>query len=149
MTQLKRIFKHISPDIPEYKTSQSAGVDLRADIPAPKTIYPGEKSILIPTGISIFLNNPSMVGLIFPRSGSGHKQGLVLGNGTGVIDSDYQGELMISACVRIGHEPVTINPGDRIAQYVVVNCVQLNFIDVEEFTNQTDRGSGGFGSTGT
>lgn len=131
--------------LPAYGTPGSAGLDLRACIDAPTTILPGQVQ-LIPTGLAIHLADPSLAGMILPRSGLGHKQGLVLGNLVGLIDSDYQGQLMISAWNR-SDTPVTINPMDRIAQYVVIPVVQIGFNLVDDF-DSSERGTGGFGSTG-
>lgn len=144
-------FKQLRPNtvIPQYGTPHAAGMDIAAAIDAPITIQPGEKSILIPTGFAAYIGDPNYAYLILPRSGMGHKRGLVLGNGTGVIDADYQGEVMASVCVRLGHEPVTINPGDRIAQIVFVPIARPVWEYVTDFTSISDRGAGGFGSTGT
>lgn len=133
--------------LPSYGTQGSAGLDLRACIDEPLVLEPNSKSVLVSSGLSIYLEDPGYVGLLFPRSGTGHKQGLVLGNLTGVIDSDYQGPLMMSVWNR-SQDTITINPGDRIAQYVVVPVQQVSFNLVEEF-EQTERGTGGFGHTGT
>lgn len=131
--------------LPEYGTPGSAGLDLRACIDETLFILPGQVH-LIPTGLAIHLADPGLAGMILPRSGLGHKQGLVLGNLVGLIDSDYQGQLMISAWNR-SNLPITVQPMDRIAQYVVVPVVQVSFNMVEDF-NVTMRGAGGFGSTG-
>lgn len=128
----------------------AAALDLVAAIESPLLLMPGAPSVFIPTGISVFLNDPMYVAMICPRSGLGHKRGLVLGNGIGIIDSDYQGELFISEnCIRPGHTPLEINRGDRIAQLLITPVMRAKFSIVEEFNNQTIRGSGGFGSTGT
>ena len=129
------------------RSKDAAGYDLPANINEPMVITPGTKSVLIPTGIKIHIDNVNMAAFIYPRSGKGHKDGLVLGNGTGVIDSDYMGELMVSVCVRLGHESVTILPGDKIAQLVFMPVVHPDFVPVNEFTNTSERGEGGFGST--
>lgn len=145
--QLKKV--RTTAVVPSYGSGEAAGLDLSACIDEPITIYSGDKSVLIPTGIAIWINNPNFFAIITPRSGLGHKKGLVLGNGVGVIDSDYQGELFVSVCVRPGHDDVTIQPGDRIAQYVVLPVArvdQFNFVD--EFESNSARGSDGFGSTG-
>lgn len=134
--------------LPTYGTQGSAGLDLRACIEAPLVLEPNSKSVLVSSGLSIYLKDSKFVGLIYPRSGTGHKQGLVLGNLTGVIDSDYQGPLMISVWNR-SQEPITINPGDRIAQYVVVPVQQIQLNVVDEFQTASSRGDGGFGHTGT
>lgn len=144
--QIKRL--RPSAVIPEYKTPLAAAVDVAADISEPLTISPGQRAVLIPTGIAAYIGDSNYAYFIYPRSGTGHKQGLVLGNGTGVIDADYQGEVMISAWVRPGHDAVTINPGDRIAQLVFAPIARVNWELVEEFTENTVRGAGGFSSTG-
>lgn len=131
----------------EVKTPGSAGYDLHACLDELVVIDPGTASVLIPTGIKIHIKDPGVSGWILPRSGKGHRDGLVLGNGIGLIDSDYTGELMISLCVRPGHSPVTIFPGDSIAQLVFIPTVHPVFVDVEEFSAETERGEGGFGST--
>ena len=133
--------------LPSYGTSGSAGLDLRACIDEPITLEPNSKSVLVSSGLSIFIEDPNFVGMIYPRSGLGHKQGLVLGNLTGVIDSDYQGPLMMSVWNR-SKETVTIQPGDRIAQYVVVPVQRIELQVVDSF-EETERGTGGFGHTGT
>ena len=130
---------------PQYATPGSAGLDLRACIEAPVKLHPGETQ-LIPTGIAIHLNDPGMAAMILPRSGLGHKHGIVLGNLVGLIDSDYQGEIMVSTWNR-GKEAFVINPLDRIAQLVVVPVLQVQFNLVDEFA-ASERGAGGFGSTG-
>ena len=131
--------------LPTYSTDGSAGMDLRACPDQPVVIQPG-KTILVPTGIAIFLADPGLAALLLPRSGLSHKRGIVLGNLVGLIDSDYQGPLMVSAWNR-SSESFTIHPGDRIAQLVVVPIVQAEFEVVEEF-DFSSRGSGGFGHTG-
>lgn len=131
--------------LPAYSTPGSAGMDLRACIEAPITLQPGDAA-LITTGIAIYIRDPGLAAMILPRSGLGHKHGLVLGNLVGLIDSDYQGELMIS-CWNRGNSEFTINNGDRIAQLIVVPVVQASFNIVEEF-DSTERGTGGFGSSG-
>ena len=130
---------------PHYATPGSAGLDLRACIAAPLHLAPGQTT-LVPTGMAIHLADPGLAAIILPRSGLGHKHGIVLGNLVGLIDSDYQGELMVSAWNR-GHESFTLNPLDRIAQLVVVPVLQVGFNIVEEF-DASKRGEGGFGSTG-
>jgi dUTP pyrophosphatase len=134
--------------VPAYGSLDAAGMDLCACIPEKITINPGDKSVLIPSGVAIFIRDIGYAGFIAPRSGLGHKKGLIVGNSVGVIDSGYTGEVFVSLCVRPGHEPVEINPGDRIAQMVVVPVVRAEFLVVDEFSEQTARGSGGFGSTG-
>ena len=131
--------------LPTYATQGSAGLDLRACVESTTEVAPGE-TILIPTGISIFIDDPALAAVILPRSGLGHKHGIVLGNLVGLIDSDYQGPLMVSMWNR-GNQSFTVEPGDRIAQLVFVPVVQADFEVVEEFTN-SDRGEGGFGHTG-
>ncbi len=145
--QLKILNPQIGKDIPlpSYSTDGSAGLDLRACIKS-KIIIEPNSSDLIPTGLAIHLRDNSLAGLILPRSGLGHKHGIVLGNLVGLIDSDYQGELMIS-CWNRSEDSFTIEKGDRIAQLVVVPIVQAQFIEVDEFA-ETMRGTGGFGSSG-
>ncbi len=130
---------------PQYATSGSAGIDLRACIEKAIKIQPGE-TVLVPTGIAIHLSDPAMAAMVLPRSGLGHKHGIVLGNLVGLIDSDYQGEIFVSTWNR-GHDTFTLNPLDRLAQLVVVPVVQVAFNVVDEFP-ASDRGTGGFGSTG-
>ncbi len=131
--------------LPSYATIGSAGLDLRALIEQSVEIQPGETQ-LIPTGLSIYIADPNLAAVILPRSGLGHKHGIVLGNLVGLIDSDYQGPLMVSVWNR-GDKPFKIEVGDRIAQLVFVPVLQAEFNIVEEFT-QTDRGEGGFGHSG-
>ena len=131
--------------LPEYATGGSAGLDLRACLDAPLTLHPGETQ-LIPTGLSIYLEDPNTAALILPRSGLGHKHGIVLGNLVGLIDSDYQGELMVS-CWNRGSDSFTIEVGDRIAQLMIVPVIQAEFEIVDEFA-ESDRGEGGFGHSG-
>ena len=131
--------------LPNYATPGSAGLDLRACIDTPLLISPGETH-LIPTGLSLYIANPGFAGMILPRSGLGHKNGIVLGNLVGLIDADYQGPLMVSTWNR-GQQPFTINPLDRLAQLVIVPIQQVGFNVDDEFPS-TDRGAGGFGSTG-
>ncbi len=132
---------------PAYATPGAAGLDLRALLDAPLVLEPGQTT-LIKTGLAIYIGNPHFAAIILPRSGLGHKHGIVLGNGTGLIDSDYQGELMVS-CWNRGQTAFTINPGERIAQLVIVPVLQATFEVVGEFHAASDRGAGGFGSTGT
>ena len=132
--------------VPKRGTAGSAGVDLRACLDEPLTLSPGECE-LIHTGIAIHLEDPGLAAVILPRSGLGHKHGIVLGNLVGLIDSDYQGELLIS-CWNRGSESFRIEPGERIAQLVVVPVVQADFEVVESFA-ESGRGAGGFGHTGT
>jgi dUTP pyrophosphatase len=131
--------------LPQHATAGSAGMDLRACIDAPLALLPGAVE-LIPTGVSIYIGDPDLAAVLLPRSGLGHKNGIVLGNLVGLIDSDYQGPLMVSAWNR-GAAAFTINPGDRIAQMVFVPVVQVGFEVVEDFSS-TARGGGGFGSSG-
>jgi dUTP pyrophosphatase len=136
-------------NLPAYATPGSAGLDLRACIDAPIDLAPGATT-LIPTGIAIHIADPGYAALILPRSGLGHKHGVVLGNLVGLIDSDYQGELMVSVWNRnaLGGASFTINPQERVAQLVIVPVQQVKFMEVAEF-DASDRGAGGFGSTGT
>jgi dUTP pyrophosphatase len=131
--------------LPAYATEASAGMDLRAMVMAPLILAPGACE-LISTGIAMHIADPEMAAMILPRSGLGHKQGIVLGNLVGLIDADYQGPLMVS-CWNRSTDAFTIQPGDRIAQLVIVPIVRANFRVVESFI-QTTRGSGGFGHTG-
>lgn len=131
--------------MPTYATDGSAGLDLRACLNEALTIEP-QSTVLIPTGLAVYIAEPNLAGLILPRSGLGHKHGIVLGNLVGLIDADYQGELQIS-CWNRSQQAFTIQPGERIAQFVIVPVVQAEFNLVEEFT-ATDRGTGGFGSSG-
>jgi len=131
--------------LPAYATSGSAGLDLRACIDAPLVLAPGQTE-LIPTGLAIHIGDPGLAAMLLPRSGLGHKHGIVLGNLVGLIDSDYQGPLMVS-CWNRGHSPFTIAPLERIAQMVIVPVVQAVFRRVDDF-DASARGEGGFGSTG-
>ncbi|MBD8645337.1 MULTISPECIES: dUTP diphosphatase [unclassified Stenotrophomonas] len=131
--------------LPAYATEASAGMDLRAATEAPLVLAPGDTA-LIPSGLAIHVADPNLCAIILPRSGLGHRHGIVLGNGTGLIDADYQGPLLISVWNR-GREAFTIEPGDRIAQLVVVPIVRVALQVVDTFTDST-RGSGGFGHTG-
>ncbi|MCL1066262.1 dUTP diphosphatase [Shewanella olleyana] len=132
--------------LPNYATPGSAGMDLRAMIDTTMVIEPG-KTVLIPTGIAVHVADPSLAAVILPRSGLGHKHGIVLGNLVGLIDSDYQGPLMVS-CWNRSDEPFTLEIGDRLAQLVFVPVVQAQFTLVDEF-DTSDRGEGGFGHSGT
>jgi dUTP pyrophosphatase len=132
--------------MPEYATHGSAGMDLRAILDEAKELLPGE-TVLIPTGIAIHIANDNMAAVILPRSGLGHKHGIVLGNLVGLIDSDYQGQLFVS-CWNRGDTAFTIQPGERIAQLVFVPVIQANFNIVESF-EESQRGEGGFGHTGS
>ena len=131
--------------LPAYATAASAGLDLRAALDESLELQPGDTA-LVPSGLAIHLGDPGLCAVILPRSGLGHKHGIVLGNGTGLIDADYQGPLMISVWHR-GKEPFTVEPGDRIAQLVVLPIVRAQLQVVEGFET-SDRGSGGFGHTG-
>lgn len=132
--------------LPTYATSGSAGLDLRAMLDAPLTLEPGQTSLL-PSGMAIHIADPGLAAMVLPRSGLGHKHGIVLGNLVGLIDSDYQGELMVS-CWNRGQQPFTIEPGERIAQLVLVPVVQAQLEIVSEF-GDSQRGAGGFGHTGS
>ncbi len=131
--------------LPEPATAGSAGVDLRACLDGPLTLEPGQTE-LIPTGIAIHLDDPGLAAVLLPRSGLGHKHGIVLGNLTGLIDSDYQGQIFVS-CWNRGLKPFTIEPGERIAQMVILPIVHAEFEVVEEFV-ESARGAGGFGHSG-
>ena len=131
--------------LPQYATAGSAGLDLRACLEKPLELEPG-RAELIPTGLAIFIEDPGLAAVVLPRSGLGHRHGIVLGNLVGLIDSDYQGELMVS-CWNRGHEPFTLKPGERIAQLVVVPVVQVELEIVANF-EATARGAGGFGHSG-
>ena len=131
--------------LPAYATGGSAGLDLRACLDAPLVLEPGQAQ-LIPTGLAIHLEDPGLAAVILPRSGLGHKHGIVLGNLVGLIDSDYQGQLMVS-CWNRGRQPYAIQPGERIAQLVVVPVVQVALEVVQDFADST-RGAGGFGHSG-
>jgi dUTP pyrophosphatase len=143
--QLKILDARLQDHMPSYATPGSAGLDLRAVMDAPLTIEPGQ-TVLISTGMSIYLADPNFAALILPRSGLGAKQGIVLGNLVGLIDSDYQGPLMVPAWNR-GSQPFVMQPMERLAQMVIVPVVQAQFQVVDEFI-ATSRGAGGFGSTG-
>lgn len=142
---VKILDPRVKDKMPTYATTGSAGLDLRAILDEPLTLNPGETR-LIKTGLAIHLADPGYAALILPRSGLGHKHGIVLGNLVGLIDSDYQGELMVSIWNR-GQEAFTIEPMERIAQLVVVPVVQMQMNVVDDFET-SDRGAGGFGSTG-
>jgi dUTP pyrophosphatase len=131
--------------MPSYATEGSAGLDLRAAIPDPITLRPGDTA-LVPTGLAIHIGDPSLAAVIIPRSGLGSKHGIVLGNLVGLIDSDYQGQLMVS-CWNRGKDTFVVNPLERIAQLVIVPVVQVDFNIVSDFV-ESARGEGGFGSTG-
>ena len=145
--QVRVLDPRIGTDIPmpEYATTGSAGLDLRACLDEAVTLPPGD-TVLLKTGLSVYIEGPALAGIILPRSGLGHKHGIVLGNLVGLIDSDYQGELMVS-CWNRGNTPFTVEVGERIAQFVLVPVVQAQFEVVSEF-QETERGSGGFGHSG-
>ena len=145
--EVKILDQRIGTDypLPAYATDGSAGVDLRAVIDGPLNLEPGQTE-LIPTGIAIHIGDPGLAATILPRSGMGHKHGIVLGNLVGLIDSDYQGQLFIS-CWNRGNSSFEINPGDRIAQLMFIPVVQVDFDVVDEF-DTSDRGEGGFGHSG-
>lgn len=142
---LKILDARMREQLPAYATPGSAGLDLRACLDKPLTLEPGQTA-LVPTGLAIHVGDPGYAALILPRSGLGHKHGIVLGNLVGLIDSDYQGELMISTWNR-GQTTFTLNPMERLAQLVIVPVVQATFNIVDEF-EESARGAGGFGSTG-
>lgn len=142
---IKILDPRLRTQLPAYATAGSAGLDLRACTEHVMTIQPGETS-LIPTGIAIHLADPGLAAMVLPRSGLGHKHGIVLGNLVGLIDSDYQGQILVS-CWNRGHAPFLLNPLERIAQLVVVPVVQVDFNVVDDF-EQSHRGKNGFGSTG-
>ena len=142
---VKVLDARMAEHLPAYATAGSAGLDLRACVDTPIVLEPGQ-SALIPTGLAIHIGDPGLAAMLLPRSGLGHKHGIVLGNLVGLIDSDYQGPLMVS-CWNRGHAVFTVQPMDRIAQMVIVPVVQARFRRVDEFASST-RGMGGFGSTG-
>jgi dUTP pyrophosphatase len=143
---LKIMDPRIAAQLPAYATPGSAGLDLRACIDAPLTLAPNAWQ-LVPTGMAVYLNDPGYAALLLPRSGLGHKHGIVLGNLVGLIDSDYQGQLMVS-CWNRSDVAFTIEPMERIAQMVIVPVVQAQFKVVTEFAAPSERGEGGYGSTG-
>lgn len=145
--QLRILDERIGKDfpLPTYATSGSAGLDLRVCTDLPIQLSPQE-TVLLPTGLAIYIEDPNVCAMILPRSGLGHKNGIVLGNLVGLIDSDYQGELKIS-CWNRGNDHFSINPGDRIAQLVFIPVIKTEFDIVDQF-NETQRGIGGFGSSG-
>lgn len=143
---LKILDPRVQDCLPAYATPGAAGLDLRAAIDAPLTLEPGDTE-LIPTGLAIHIADPGYAGLILPRSGLGHKHGIVLGNLVGLIDSDYQGQLFVS-CWNRGRESFTLKPLERIAQLVIVPVARVDFRIVEDFA-ASHRGAGGFGSTGS
>ena len=142
---LKVLDARMAEHLPAYATPGSAGLDLRACLDAPLLLEPGQCK-LIPTGLAIHIGDPGLAAMLLPRSGLGHKHGIVLGNLVGLIDSDYQGPLMVS-CWNRGHAVFTVQPMERIAQLVIVPVLQAEFRRVDEF-EVSDRGDGGFGSTG-
>lgn len=142
---IKIMDERMRGQLPAYATPGSAGLDLRACIDAPIVIEPGQ-TVLVPTGLAIYLADPGYAAMILPRSGMGHKNGIVLGNLVGLIDSDYQGQLMVSTWNR-GQSAFTLNPMERLAQLIVVPVLQVGFNVVDEF-DTSERGAGGFGSTG-
>ncbi|WP_228028094.1 dUTP diphosphatase [Chitinibacter fontanus] len=142
---VKILDARLKDNLPAYATPGAAGLDLRACLDAPIELAPGATT-LVPTGMAIHLEDPTLAAMILPRSGLGHKHGIVLGNLVGLIDSDYQGQLFVSVWNR-GNASFTIQPLERIAQLVIVPVVQVAFNIVDEFT-ESDRGEGGFGSTG-
>ena len=145
--QFKRLDARLGSEfpLPDYATAHSAGMDLRAMIEQPLVLAPGEAQ-LVPTGLAIHIGDPGLCAVILPRSGLGHKQGLVLGNLVGLIDADYQGPLMVSLWNR-GRFPITITPGDRVAQLVFLPVARAVFRQVDQF-ERSARGEGGFGHTG-
>ena len=143
---LRVLDARMAEHLPAYATPGSAGLDLRACLDAPLVIEPG-RAELIPTGLAIHIAHPGYAAMLLPRSGLGHKHGIVLGNLVGLIDSDYQGPLMVS-CWNRGREPFTVQPLERIAQMVIVPVVQAAFRRVDTFEDRSARGDGGFGSTG-
>jgi dUTP pyrophosphatase len=143
--ELKILDPRLHDQLPRYATSGSAGLDLRACLKAPLTLEPGQTE-LVPSGMAIHLDDPGLAAIVLPRSGLGHKHGIVLGNLVGLIDSDYQGEIFISTWNR-GKAAFTLQPMERLAQLVIVPVVQAAFDVVEEF-QESARGAGGFGSTG-
>lgn len=146
LIDLKILDPRLADQLPAYATPGSAGLDLRACVQAPLTLAPGQAELL-PTGVALHIADPGYAAMVLPRSGLGHRHGLVLGNLVGLIDSDYQGPLMVS-CWNRGREPFTVQPLERIAQLVIVPVVQARFRLVDDF-QASARGTGGFGSTGT
>lgn len=137
--------------LPRYQTEGAAAIDLIACLEAPIQVAAGDPALLVPSGIAVSFPDFGFAGLVLPRSGMGHKKGLVMGNGTGLIDPDYSGQILISVWNRNapGTPPIEIEPGERIAQMVFVPVLRPAFTVVEEFSRQTERGAGGFGSTGS
>ncbi|UOD49255.1 dUTP diphosphatase [Orrella daihaiensis] len=143
---VKILDARLTDNLPTYATPGSAGLDLRACLDSAIDLEPGQ-TVLVPTGLSIHIADPDYAAMILPRSGMGHKNGIVLGNLVGLIDSDYQGPLMVSTWNR-GQNVFRLEPMERLAQLVIVPVVQAQWRIVEEFESQSDRGAGGFGSTG-
>lgn len=143
---VKILDPRLKDNLPTYATPGSAGLDLRACLNEPIDLAPGQ-TVLVPTGLSVHLADPNYAAMILPRSGMGHKNGIVLGNLVGLIDSDYQGPLMISTWNR-GQTTFRLEPMERLAQLIIVPVVQATFRVVDEFSDTSDRGTGGFGSTG-
>lgn len=143
---VKILDPRLENNLPSYATRGSAGLDLRACLDTPLDLAPGQ-TVLVPTGLSIHIADPNYAAMILPRSGMGHKNGIVLGNLVGLIDSDYQGPLMISAWNR-GEKTFRLEPMERLAQLIIVPVIQAAFRVVQEFGETSDRGAGGFGSTG-
>jgi dUTP pyrophosphatase len=143
---IKILDPRLKDQMPAYATPGSAGLDLRACIEAPLTLHPGE-TVLVPSGLAIHLADPGLAAIVIPRSGLGHKHGIVLGNLVGLIDSDYQGQVFVS-CWNRGREPFALKPMERIAQLVVVPVMQVKLNVVDSF-EESARGAGGFGSTGS
>ena len=144
--QLKFLRDDIEKAVPKYATTGSAGIDLKACISQDLALKPGAVE-LVPTGLAVYIQDSNLAGIILPRSGLGHKKGLILGNGTGLIDSDYQGELFVS-CWNRSEQTVVIEPGMRFAQFVIIPIIQADFEVVSEFSDHSLRGAGGFGHSG-
>ena len=147
IVDIKILDPRMQGQLPQYATPGSAGLDLRACLDAPLTLAPNAWQ-LVPTGLAMHLRDPGYAAMILPRSGLGHKHGIVLGNLVGLIDSDYQGQLMVSAWNR-SDTPFVLEPMERLAQMVIVPVMQAQFNVVEEFADVSERGTGGYGSTGT
>ena len=147
IVDIKILDPRMQNQLPQYATPGSAGLDLRACLDAPLTLAPNAWQ-LVPTGLAMHLRDPGYAAMILPRSGLGHKHGIVLGNLVGLIDSDYQGQLMVSAWNR-SDTPFVLEPMERLAQMVIVPVMQAQFNVVEEFADVSERGTGGYGSTGT
>jgi dUTP pyrophosphatase len=136
--------------LPQFQTAMSAGIDMHACLDGPLTVQPQANAVLIPTGVAILMNDPNMVAFLLARSGLGHNKGLILGQSVGTIDADYANQIFVSAWLRTppGSAPLTIQPGDRIAQLVFLPIIRPSFQIVDNFSSATGRGLGGFGSTG-